>query len=516
MNIALVLIFFNSSLLAAEPDWVTNYGKSIKFPVELYITGFATASAKEKDAEKLAEDNARANLARNLMVNIKSYIVDKLTEINSRSVQSYQSITESSSNIELLGVSSELFKKDKLVYAFAYVSRADLISMYKKKKIGITQQIISLIKQAEIDEKEGKTDAAADKYYKTFPLYDNLDQADCILFVAEPKRNFTESVSLVQVSREEIALRADKLLAQSVNSVNDAARALAYQMSKQVASSDQTLMIVPFSFQDSKMSSSFARFFQSVLEQQISKFRIGKVVHQSADASPRSISITRDIAVQSGAAFILDGNYWILGQTIRIMGRLKNTQNGQILASAETDLDTVHIIRQGLLYLPENFVKLLADQKAFSEDEIISGGIQLDVWTNKGNENLLFVEDDIMKVYIRVNRPAHIRILYNTADGQHALLLNDYYIDETKANMVVELPQEFQCAPPFGSEMMFVVARTEPFPELKTIVEGGYEFIVNENSGQLAAGVRGMIKAKKSDMGFQQTETRIILTTVAK
>jgi len=517
MNLLLSVCFAIFSFLNfAEPDWVINYGKSAQYPADLYITGFATASAKEKDANALAEDNARANLARSITVNIQSVVIDKLIEKNNQSTQSFKSITQSTTNIQLSGVKTEIYKKDKLVYALAYVKKSELARIYGQNKDELVTQIKRLIAFAETDEKNAQFNDAADKYIKTYPLFDELNQTACILQVADPKYDVLTIIRETNITREEVAQRVEKLLAQTVASIDDGARALAYQLSKQRQSSSDKLIVTPFSYQDTKMNSAFSRYFVQALENQLQKYQIGAVVRQASDVAPRSISIMRDIVQQSGAQQVLEGNYWDQGSKIKIIGRLRDVQSGQILASAETELDTLLLSRYGLNARPANYLKMLADQKAFREDEVVSSAIQLDVWTNKGNENLLYVEDEIMKIYVRVNRPAHIRILYNTADGQRALLYNDYYIDETKVNMAVEIPQEFQCAAPFGSEMMVVVARTEPFPKLETVVEGGYEFVVSNDTRKLAAGVRGFIKPVKKDETPQQTETRLILTTIPK
>lgn len=510
----LFFVFLTTGLLwTQEPDWVIHYGKSAKYPPNLFLTGFASAPAKEKDAEQIASENARANLARNLVVHIKSTVIDKLTESGNRNIQSYQSVTESTTELKLMGVSTEIYKKDKLIYALAVIRRSELARIYTSRKTELENQIRQWLTKAEAESKAGRTAEAADLYRKTFPLYDNLYQAECILMVADPILNANTLRSNDWLSKDEVSMRADRLLATDVRSLEDAARALAYQFSRQVSGNQQSVMVVPFSYQNTQMSSSFARYFQTALESPMLQYTNLRIAHQPAQVSPKSISITRDLAVQSGALYILEGNYWSAGKNIRIIGRLKAVNTGQIIASAETEVDTSLIVERNLQYKPENFLKLLADQKTFAEDEIISGQIQLEAWTNKGNENLVFAEGEVMKVFVRVNRPAHIRILYTMADGQRVLLLNDYYIDESKANFVVEIPQEFECAPPFGSEMMWIIARTEPFPPVKTFSKDGYEYIVDKDTRQMAAGVRGM-KIKKSNAPAEQTEMRIILTTV--
>ncbi len=101
---------------------------------------------------------------------------------------------------------------------------------------------------------------------------------------------------------------------------------------------------------------------------------------------------------------------------------------------------------------------------------------------------------ETMKVFVRVNRESYLRLLYILADGSRTLLHDNYYIDQFKSNRVVEIPEEFECAPPFGAELLVVVARTEAFPPIQTYESDGYLFLSAKDAGQAARGFRGMKK----------------------
>jgi hypothetical protein len=90
--------------------------------------------------------------------------------------------------------------------------------------------------------------------------------------------------------------------------------------------------------------------------------------------------------------------------------------------------------------------------------------------------------------------------------------LSNYYIDETKINKPVEIPQEFECDAPFGAEVLQVFARTEQFEPVATVQSGGYE-ILKDSLETFVAATRGM---KKATMGTLQAEARITLTTIAQ
>jgi hypothetical protein len=514
MRAAFLLVFIvGAPVQAGDPDWVTQYGKSSIYPSAVYLTGFGTAPANEKDALQIAEDNARANLARTISVTIQSDIVDKLEEQGKKASQYFSSITQSSTSLNISGVKTEVYKKNKTVYALAYVSRAELKRIYEKKKTDLTQRIRSILDEAARSEADKKIDAAAAQYISLFPLIDEWKETECVLLVAGGG-SAAEIVTESPTGKTEIAGKIDQLLAQSITSIDDAARATAYQLSKQMKEQGKTL-VSPLTYQDSRLTSPFSRYFQQILETQLQKFSVWNIAQQARGFVPKSSEVTRDFVAASGAGFLFEGNYWEQGPRIKIIGRMREAATGRIAASAEVSFDSKLVDDAGLSIKPENYLTVLTEQKAFRKDEIVSSDIQLDVWTDKGTAPLFYTEGEIMKVYVRVNRASHIRILYNFADGSRTLLFNDHYIDESKANQVVEIPGEFECVAPFGGETMIVVARTEPFPKLPTVERDGIQFLEEKDPGKAGYAVRGF-KKKEPSGDAQQTERRLTITTMAK
>jgi len=56
-----------------------------------------------------------------------------------------------------------------------------------------------------------------------------------------------------------------------------------------------------------------------------------------------------------------------------------------------------------------------------------------------------------------------VRLIYHLASKQRALLVNNYYIDESKVNLVYQIPQEFEIAAPYGVEVIQASVQTEEF-----------------------------------------------------
>ena len=141
---------------------------------------------------------------------------------------------------------------------------------------------------------------------------------------------------------------------------------------------------------------------------------------------------------------------------------------------------------------------------------IVGGGLNLDLWTNKGADNLLYHGNDTLKLYTRSNHECYLRFVYYMADGSKVLLMNDYYIGSDQVNKVVQIPENFICAEPFGIESLVLNGQTTPFPKLSTTKRDGYIFIDNEVK-DIVSQSRGF---KRLNNEMLNGEKRLIINTL--
>jgi len=514
---------------ARKPDWVESFDPYQKYPASEYLAGFGTSAGKDSEAVRIAEDNARADVSRIIVVDIQSLLRTLKEEVNQKFSQHLSSITQSSTAIQLMGLDTETYRDNDppTIYALAYVNKADLKRIYSRKESDLRSQIRKIIADAQAAEHSSRNMEAATKYLSLYPLYEELKEAETILLVVDRSTRIEDAfaeldrevgeISLYGSSEEplmswtEVSSKIDELLSQSLGTVDDVASSLVIQLSKQIGDLSEKLMVVPFTYQDTKMTSSFAGYLRSALENRIGQTAKLKWddLSQKRDFRPKSAQITRDLAKASGAQWMLSGTYWEQDGKIKLMATLRDVDAGKILAGANVLFDADILRSAGLSLKPENYQKILSEENGLAEGEIISGQLQVDVWTNKGDQNLLFTEGEIMKVYVRVNRPAYIRLLYTLASGKRTLLYDSYYIDQSKVNHTVEIPQEFECAPPFGAEMLFAIAGTEEFEPLETVEIDGYDYLKEDVPTDQARGMK-----RKEDKKVHQTEKRIIITTM--
>ena len=526
------LILFTTTAHAAKPDWVKNFGRSEERPVHIYLVGFGSAWGHGAEIHQIAADNARADVSRNIVTKVKSVIRTSESETKGTVSQQYSGVTLSETALQLLGLETEVYVdsgRNPTTYVLAYVSRTELKRIYTARALALREEIRRILADAESAENASKIDIAVEKYLSTYPLYDALKEAEIILLVAkhysspddaafDELERATKRLSRTPdvppiVSHTEVINRVEQLVSESITSVDGIARAVVFQLSKQVSQPEGKVLLAPFTYQDTRMSSPFSRQLLAALEAQIGQMVKWKTVNQTRRSHnnfrPRSGQHMRDFAKDAGATLLVSGTYWENGDQITIRATLRDVETGEIKAGAVVAFDR----GMGTLnFKPQNYKQMLIEQHAFAEGEFISG-LQIEMWTDKGSEHLLYIKGETMKVSVRINRAAHIRLLYILADGRRTLLYDNYYIDQSKMNRVVEIPQEFECASPFGAELLVVAARTEEFPPIQTYENDGYDFLSAKDAGQAARDFRGM-KKKQKRPDVQQSEIQLVLTTM--
>ena len=114
-----------------KPDWVVNYGQTTEFPADRYLTGFGSAAGIDQQSQQVAQDNARADLSRQVVVKISNSISNLQQETETDLVQQFSSVTHSTSSLQVMGVKSEVYlddhRKHPTAYALTNILRTDLV-----------------------------------------------------------------------------------------------------------------------------------------------------------------------------------------------------------------------------------------------------------------------------------------------------------------------------------------------------------------------------------------------------
>jgi hypothetical protein len=502
----LLCILFIYSVQAETPDWVRNNGRSKEISNSEFLTGFGMAvithDITKSECLQLALDNAKKSLIEQIYVKVHSTASSKTAESEDHTASYFSVATQSTSSLELLGLQTKIYYDDdeSIYYALAIVERKRQYDFYSANAVQAKKEIARLLDLGRMNEERGEKTKALENYLACIQLFHEKEQAQMIAVVLQS--NIEKAFSELEGSgkQEEDQLDAihasiERLLQKPIKTVGDLAWFIAYSLKVQKPDTTFTLAVLPLTYQDTRMSSPFAIYLQQILSGKVVEVCRWNVLAQSK-AMPHDR--------------VLLGVYYKQALGMKFIATLRGVGDGKLIATSEAFLDSEAVAQTGLSIVPENYVQAARDQKTFADGEVATEGLQLDVWTNKGSDNLVFAKRERMRVLLKVNLPSYIRFVYHLADGGRVLLMDNYYIDQTKVNHDYEIPTEFQCDAPFGAEVLQVFARTEPFPEVQTVKKGEYDIIVGDLSKFLSQ-TRGMTKVKQ---GLVQAERRVVITTV--
>ena len=501
-----------------KPDWVVNYGQATEFPADRYLTGFGSAAGIDQLSQQVAQDNARADLSRQVVVKISNNISNQQQETETDLVQQFSSVTHSTSSLQVMGLKSEVYlddhRKHPTAYALTYIRRTDLVRLYQQEKERVQKEIGQLIRLAEsnLEQKE----LALQYYFQTLPLFEKLTESRTVLLsVGASSLLDRQEQDDVLPSKNEIWDRIRQLALFEIKHLEDVAGAIQFQFNQQFQAPKAGLMVIPFYYQDTKLCSQFARYLKQTLESKLSQS-----VPPTGQFQARSVSFSRDLAAASGADYIITGSYWEETDRLRVLAQCRELKSGTVVASTSVEFAS-DLLPAAMQLKPENFQSAMAQQMAFAQQIIDSDQFQLEVWTDRGQDALLYGQGELMKIYLRSNRPCYVRLIYILADGQKTLLLDNLPINAESVNRSLSVNElkdlDFECAAPFGAEMLVAVGRTDQFDPLKTVEKDGYYFLPvsqPEEVAYLSRDVRGFKRRQRDDASIQQTESKLMITTV--
>ncbi len=492
--------------LFAQPKWIDAQWRKAQYPDALYLVGYASEQNKAATQSELLpklEGFAKSRLSESVLVSITSLIDMNLTETNSGVNEYVRKNCLSNSNIRLAGLKTEQYynPKTKTGYAMVYAKKEDVANLYKRMITEKADAIHQNTVQAQQLENAGDKKNALKIYYQTMSMFREAEEAQAIYVALKQNINDEDAAIGRLISLKNTVENGIITISNSKHlSIDDACFLLAQAYYVQTGDMAASIRLTPFTYRDTKMGSAFSRAFARSFEQQlITEARYG--ITTQGNYQP---------GTESQTPYTITGTYWEEGNTIRVISVMRD-MNYKAIAGAEICISTSGLDSLKISAQPENFVDAYAEMQVFKKDEVINGDLLTELWTNKGDENLIFAEGERMKVYVRVNKECHLRLTYYLADGSKVLLLNDYYIDASKINRVYEIPYEFECSPPFGTEILQLNAQTSAFPDLKTSIFDGYT-IIEETTDEILAKNRGM---KRVDDPILRSEKRLIVSTMA-
>ncbi|MDW8373358.1 MAG: DUF4384 domain-containing protein [Planctomycetota bacterium] len=477
-------------------------------------TGEERASAEREPAlaVRLAAESAQNELARSIRVRVEAVTETRTLEITggtaARFEQSFsdRSATSTAVSLDLRRLETWYDPTSETAYAVCAVERPVVAESLRARSEAALQEAAALTQEAQALEGAGRSNEALPRWAQALVELGRIGEDLLLARGLHPDPRDQELWQRLRELRETAAAGQARLAGRSVTSVDDAVFVVVSQLSRAVAADARPAILVPAAtVRDSRMSSPFGRFLAQALAHQLT--REGWTVLRAELAGP-----VREAARASGAQAVLLTSTWDNPQGVRIATGLHRLDDGRLLAAAETALPAAGLAATGLSALPQNAGEALADQQQFRREEVLDQDLRLEVWTSKGDDAPVFLAGERVQIFVRVDRPCHLRLIYHLADGRRALLVDDLWLDDSKVNRVYCLPDEFEVDAPFGAEVLQAFASTEPLPRLVTRMQDGYP-IISESLASANNKTRGLKKAKPK---ARFAEVRMTLTTMPR
>lgn len=517
---------FCLSALAREemPPWVATHGGSTGFPGSLFLTGFGMSSDDKRvpmeEKVTYAKNMALGCLASGLRVEISSEkVVNSFSSIvngNEEMLDEFKARVVAKSELNIDGVQFRQYsdEKGKRAFALAYLDKEAAVLHYRNKFKGKIGKLVSLQQEGNSHLTKKDTARAREVYLTCEQVIGELEE------IIQLQELLGDSGAIADEDMKamlDVRTQSVELWDKTVESIEAAAVQLAIKLARQQLKEGR-VQVNALMLDASHQYSQFSNQFRSILENEIRNHTVLKpMLAGEMDFTPESSNVARQTVVANGADYLLSGTYFIKAEEIHLYIRLSDVQTSELVATASVKMNKTAV---GDLNLqPRNYVQALIDRKVFNQDEIIGGSLNLEVWTNKGTEGLVIEEDQAIKLFVRVNQVCYVRFIYHLCNGARIIpekQFMNYYIDASKVNRVVELPEEFVVCAPFGTEIMQFFASTDMLPDvgIVTSVFDGEEYeVISDELAESNVRYRG-IKKKKKDV--EVTEKRISLTTVSK
>ena len=433
--------------------------------------------------QKAAQNDALASLASSIFVRIESdfesHYEQKKDEEGKLLISSYK---RASTDLPIIGADFNCQKKDEY-YCIAILNSKRALPLYKQKQNHLKKEILEIDAALSANDK-GK------EYRNLKVLLQLLEQSDKYItlisflsgaYVEEIKTSMTRQ----QINEQLIALEKE------ASSLEMAAKILAKDIP------DTPIYIRPATLKNSREVTPFA----TALEMHIKK--VLPHVVDSYEKATHSYSGT----------YIINKNGINLAYSL--IDRNGNTVKASVLAISPKAYRNYRIKP-----LAPDFDSLLHNGYAIDSD------FKIQLSTNKGTRQLLFLEGESVQLLIKINRPGYFYIVGYAKNPKLELsyILESgygkgarkfvYFVNGDEVNKWLSLG-DFEVSAPFGLESLQVVAAendlVSQLPGYHYDNETGY-YIVSDNISQGVIKTRGLIKKSNRKKNKKKKTIEAVLT----
>ena len=503
-----------------------------------FVVGIGTVLKHLPNAKQLAREDALTDVYFQVAENVRAILHATNDEPFHEDVSEHYSTVAQMPIVpitlpRLVRVRLDRSTDDKHVYAVVAFNRQAVIDLYTQKADRLRKEINKTL--AEGLGLGGDPADAAEQYLGTYRRYEELKEAELIIVGAAYKPNAKEGFEKLlnymetEGSQEETIDFLDTYFQNvsplAINHSNAVAEAITMQFEMQGAASPMTkVQLDEFTYGATEVLTGIAPILVKAMER--------RMMGKWTPLLKTTLKHKNRFGLGSNVDARLIGTYWERGNKITIRTTLRDAKTGEFQAVAilrfnKNALTNINPTR----YKPGNYEYLVRNQKITAQGKlggnrrsgsmhagggpvpstiptggpttptptggpttpiIPTGGstpsettlpvvynnaFRLHVETNKGPGSQTYMIGERMRLYINVNQPAYIRVLYQQ-EGRWSQLAEDQEIKPEQVSQLLEVRGNFVCVEPEGIGQVLVLAKTTPFKPLTEVYyEDGHRYI---------------------------------------
>jgi len=500
LSILIFIPFFISS-----QNWYSTYGIESEYDSSMYLTGFgiSTIEGKNQEGLKAAHVQALDDLASKIKTSIESECRISNSDFGDVKYESYESDIKSVVSLDLSGVEKyeEYYnKKENRYMALAVLNRKQMSEYLEVKILPITSELDALLQEAKDYQKRNREDLAKDKIAQIDVTLDILMQNVLIGEIVYPKKSHKLILDTYYQKRNELRsyIQTTELLS-TADLIEYIVQAIDWMPYKSL-----NIVVLPATYMTTPISGEYFYYLANELQDSL-KMKLG---------DKTTISTGMD-----DADIILKGSYFKTDSGYELIYKINDKVHKNIIGGVDVKLDKRFLGGIQMELIPDNIDIAVSDYDKMVSVHSEIKPTQLKVWTNKGDEGLIFKEGEILTFYVQSSRSGYISILYHLA-GKNRLrvpLVENLYIPPSEIYKPIRLETDFVVAPPFGSEtaqVFFSPNKIELFPVKESYIEGINYYVLAEDYDTFLVKTRGLVVANNKNVKQLEAETFVTITTI--
>ena len=337
----ILMFVFPTGIMAQQPAWVDYAKRNSMYPQSEYITGFVSGhNSQNEDPGKLMdkyEEMAKAKVVQSIQVSIETNTSMVLSNVNGKSSEEFKSESASVSSATVTGLNVERYydRKKNDVYAFAYVSKKELVYYNRKLIASNLEKISEKLKEGKKYLASGDKQNALKSFYEGMPLATEAEQAQWLLLAIDPKQFVADDMKKIRNLKTELNIEISKLQQSKELNLGETAYFIAFGLSLQLGEQKTPLALDRLTFENTGLTSDFSDKWNTEIKNALIKAGNYQI---------------KDFKNAADNPLIIKGNYWKEGDKLRI--HVQALKFNKLVAAAEGVLPVSWVNAEKINYVP--------------------------------------------------------------------------------------------------------------------------------------------------------------------